>query len=122
MTRISFTVPIKPVGKARARVGKNGHHYTPAPTKAAEAAVALVARSHAPREPSLLPMRLYVEAFVRTPTARPDADNVLKLVADALNGVLWRDDAQVVDARCRKLMCGKTGDPRLSIVVEEVQP
>jgi Holliday junction resolvase RusA-like endonuclease len=30
------------------------------------------------------------------PTAKPDIDNTTKLVSDALNGVVWRDDAQVV--------------------------
>lgn len=29
------------------------------------------------------------------PQAKPDLDNVLKLVADALNGVVWLDDKQV---------------------------
>jgi Holliday junction resolvase RusA-like endonuclease len=35
------------------------------------------------------------------PTGKPDLDNSLKLVADALNKVLWRDDAQIV-------LCGMT--------------
>lgn len=30
-------------------------------------------------------------------TYRPDADNEAKLVMDALNGLVWTDDAQVVD-------------------------
>ena len=30
-------------------------------------------------------------------TYRPDADNEAKLVMDALNGLVWADDAQVVD-------------------------
>ena len=36
------------------------------------------------------------------PTTKPDADNVLKAVLDGCNGVLWRDDVQVVDVRVRK--------------------
>lgn len=27
--------------------------------------------------------------------ARPDGDNVMKLLGDALNGIVWRDDAQI---------------------------
>ena len=30
-------------------------------------------------------------------TFKPDADNEAKLVMDALNGLVWADDAQVVD-------------------------
>ena len=33
---------------------------------------------------------------------KPDVDNVLKLVMDALNGTAWRDDAQVVDVHALK--------------------
>lgn len=31
------------------------------------------------------------------PTGRPDCDNQLKLASDALNGIVWKDDAQLVD-------------------------
>ena len=31
----------------------------------------------------------------RLHTAKPDIDNVLKAVLDALNGIAWKDDAQV---------------------------
>lgn len=32
------------------------------------------------------------------PTSRPDIDNQMKTAADALNGIAWKDDAQIVDA------------------------
>lgn len=35
-------------------------------------------------------------------TYKPDADNVGKLVMDALTGVAWDDDSQVVDLHVRK--------------------
>ncbi|CUW38809.1 conserved protein of unknown function [Magnetospirillum sp. XM-1] len=37
------------------------------------------------------------------PTTKPDADNVAKLALDALNGVAWADDVQVVELEVRKL-------------------
>lgn len=46
--------------------------------------------------------------------SRPDADNCLKIVCDALNGVAWNDDSQVVDARVRKRY---GGEPSLSVCV-----
>ena len=37
------------------------------------------------------------------PTKAPDADKLMRSVGDALNGVCWRDDSQVCEARIRKL-------------------
>lgn len=37
------------------------------------------------------------------PMGRPDWDNYGKLASDALNGLFWNDDAQLVDVRVRKL-------------------
>lgn len=30
------------------------------------------------------------------PTGKPDGDNIAKCVGDALNGIVWRDDAQII--------------------------
>jgi Holliday junction resolvase RusA-like endonuclease len=37
------------------------------------------------------------------PTVRPDATKLLRAVEDALTGLVWRDDAQVVSQAVRKL-------------------
>lgn len=37
------------------------------------------------------------------PTKKPDVDNLLKSVADALNGVAYTDDSQIVSATVRKI-------------------
>ena len=36
------------------------------------------------------------------PTKKPDVDNIAKAVCDALNGVAYKDDSQVVDLTVRK--------------------
>ena len=36
------------------------------------------------------------------PTKKPDADNLLKFVGDALNSLFWVDDKQIVAATIRK--------------------
>ncbi len=37
------------------------------------------------------------------PTTRPDLDNLIKAVKDALNGVLWRDDSQIIELEAKKV-------------------
>jgi Holliday junction resolvase RusA-like endonuclease len=37
------------------------------------------------------------------PVTRPDTTKLLRCLEDALTGVLWRDDAQVVDQRAKKV-------------------
>jgi Holliday junction resolvase RusA-like endonuclease len=39
------------------------------------------------------------------PTGKPDWDNIGKLVCDSLNGILWRDDAVIVDGSTSKRYC-----------------
>jgi Holliday junction resolvase RusA-like endonuclease len=36
------------------------------------------------------------------PTGKPDIDNVQKCVKDGMNGVVWRDDALVIEVRVSK--------------------
>lgn len=36
-------------------------------------------------------------------TVKPDADNIIKVVLDALNGLVWDDDRQVTAVSCRKV-------------------
>lgn len=119
MTTVAFTVPGKPVGKQRPRLGKNGCVYTPKETKAHERKVrgcclcAMVAAG----VPKLYggPVTISVDCFF--PDARRrDADNVLKLALDALNGFLWVDDSQVVRATVTKAI--DRARPRTEIAVE----
>lgn len=35
-------------------------------------------------------------------TTRPDLDNLVKYILDMGNGVLWEDDAQIIDLNCSK--------------------
>lgn len=51
------------------------------------------------------------------PATTPDADNLLKSL-DGLNGVVWRDDRQIVDAVVRKIYSDRPG---LTITVETLE-
>jgi Holliday junction resolvase RusA-like endonuclease len=46
------------------------------------------------------------------PTCKPDMDNIVKAVADALNGVAYRDDSAIVELRVAK----RYGSPERLVV------
>jgi Holliday junction resolvase RusA-like endonuclease len=60
------------------------------------------------------------------PTTKPDVDNVVKAVFDGCNGVLWRDDVQVVSLTLRKRYtatpCVRVEARSLEVAVADVQP
>lgn len=113
---VSFFVPGPPRGKQRARSGK-GRHYTPKETVEAERDIGWQAKkAMAGRQPFEGPLELGIVARYDYPaswspkkrasifwkTSRPDLDNIAKLVKDSLNGVVWKDDAQVVSTFQKK--------------------
>ena len=53
---------------------------------------------------------------VHRPIVKPDLDNYTKSILDALNSVLWDDDAKIVHAELDKIYSEK---PRIEIEVEE---
>lgn len=58
----------------------------------------------------------------RTPAAvkRPDLDKLLRGVLDALTGVSWADDAQVVDVRTTKRLADVGETPGLWITITDL--
>ena len=50
------------------------------------------------------------------PTKKPDLDNVAKIVCDALNGVAYKDDAQVVELRVHKRF---SENPQIQVIVKQ---
>lgn len=116
MAELEFTVPGKARGKGRPRVTRAGVTYTPAETVNAEAFVKLRAANALAGRPMLegalrMTVRIVVEppqkptkarraaieAGIERPTARPDLDNCVKLVADSLNGIAYHDDAAIAE-------------------------
>lgn len=116
---VEFVVPGKPQGKGRPRIGRIGNNarmFTPKETVAYEGLISHAAQlAMAGREmlqgPVLLEMHMchpvpaswsrkkQAQALAGEvmPTVKVDADNCIKAVCDALNGVAWRDDVQVVN-------------------------
>lgn len=53
--------------------------------------------------------------------AKPDTDNVLKGIKDALKGILWRDDAQVSAESGEKWIAAGNEEPHVVILVSRVE-
>lgn len=127
----------KPRGKQRPRVLRSGIAYTPKETVNYETALRLEAATTMRREkrkPYHGPLKITVVAFLPIaaswskkkraealanlirPTCKPDADNILKML-DGLNGIVWRDDSQIVEAHVSKLY---SDQPRLVVSVWEL--
>ena len=111
--------------------------YTPSKTRKHEATVRLYAQqAMAGRQPTAHQVRLTViqvfavpaswarkarqQALAGTlrPTVKPDWDNIAKSVSDAINGVVYLDDKQVVSARVEKWYGPQ---PELEVVAETLE-
>lgn len=130
-TSVHFFVPGKPQGKGRPRAvarGKFVRMYTPEKTASYESTVALAAsqamKGRAPIEgpvavimaialpvPASWSKKKQAQALggMLLPITKPDMDNVIKAVYDAINGVVWGDDTQVVDERTTKRYAATPG-------------
>ena len=53
------------------------------------------------------------------PTTRPDTDNYIKLVTDAMNGIVYEDDNQIIAIQAAKFYA-RAGDERTVVEVIEV--
>lgn len=52
------------------------------------------------------------------PLKKPDVDNVAKIILDALNGIAYRDDKQVVTLLVKKSYAGESG---VGVTISEVE-
>jgi len=50
------------------------------------------------------------------PCKKPDMDNVVKIIADSLNNIAYRDDTQIVDCQIRKFY---SNQPRIEVTIAE---
>jgi Holliday junction resolvase RusA-like endonuclease len=113
-----FEIPGSPKGKGRPRFTRSGHAYTPESTASYEnlVKVCFAQKYHGTQPiPHGVPVEAHITAFFpipksasksraadmergfELPTKKPDTDNLAKIVLDALNGMAYHDDAQVVE-------------------------
>ena len=135
---IKFTIPGPPQGKGRPRFTKSGHTYTPAKTAEYEKLVqAEYMRQCAGQSLHGQPVRISIDVFFeipqntskkrrsemmgmdRSPTKKPDIDNVIKIITDALNGIAYDDDAQIVSLSATKFY---DETPHVDVRLDDVRP
>lgn len=51
--------------------------------------------------------RIQMEKGILNPTKKPDLDNIAKSILDALNGIAYKDDSQVVELTVKKMYADK---------------
>ena len=134
---ISFTVYGDPVAQGRPRFSTAGGSvkaYDPKKSRDFKDYVRLAASKYAPDQLIDEPLNLEVtfyrpipKSFSKKkaqeaenggvlPTTKPDIDNYLKGVKDALSGIIWRDDNCITDVQMRKRYSNK---PRIEITVRK---
>lgn len=133
--KVNFTIDGEPVGKARPRMNtRTGKAYTPDKTRMYEDYTKLLYRSQ---------VKYYFEGYVRLtikafygiaksdskkvkeqknnnilrPSKKPDIDNVIKLIADSLNDIAYKDDTQIVEMQAMKFYSNK---PRVEVTIESI--
>lgn len=134
----TFIVYGQPQGKARPRFTRTGRAYTPKKTADYEDEIRLMAKAAMGiTEPLETPIAAYIyismpvpqsyskkrskdclDGFER-PTKRPDTDNIVKAFLDACNGIVYKDDAQVVSLHATKVF-GETASVQV-LFKEELQ-
>jgi Holliday junction resolvase RusA-like endonuclease len=135
---IRFTVYGEPVAQGRPKFAVIAGHaraYDPKKSRDYKDFVKLAAAEHAPKKllEGPLSVRILVyrpipkgfskkktaeaESGLIRPTTKPDTDNYLKGIKDALKNVMWKDDSQIVDVYCSKWYGQR---PRVEVEISEL--
>lgn len=119
MSAIKFSVPTEPVPFKRVRINGKRHFNDPRYSDfklyvGLHAKVAMAGQ--APFDGAI---RIHVDVFTKykpTSLKAGDVDNHLKAICDALNGICFTDDRQVIDGHVRLFK----GEPQVEIQLEEL--
>lgn len=136
--RLSMTIIPKPKERPRAAmIGGHARIFTPKTTEAYEKEIraAWIRANGEKPEEGPLRARIYfglpipksetkankLQMLQRKvfPTKKPDLDNLAKAVLDALNGVAYKDDCQIVTMLSKK---NYSETPYVKVILEEEKP
>jgi Holliday junction resolvase RusA-like endonuclease len=117
-----FKIYGEPVAKGRPRFTKQGRTYTPAKTKKYEDDVRMMAKAAmGSSEPLETPVSVFIHITLpipqsyskkrsedclngfERPTKRPDLTNIIKSIEDGMNGIVYKDDSQIVSLHSTKV-------------------
>ena len=123
-TRLLFHIKMVPVPKGRPRMTRSGICFTPKATRDAENIVRQQIMRQFDGPAFLGPLSVVLRFWLvkpktsrnPMPTVKPDLDNFIKII-DALNGVLWVDDCQIVHIEASKHYCAAGGEPGIDLEV-----
>lgn len=139
MVTLRFSIPGEPKGKGRPRLGRSGHAFTPKDTVNYENLVKLAFSTaypeHDPVDP-VIPIKCEMKAYYFIPKSttkkkyglmlegklfplkKPDLDNIVKIICDALNGIAYHDDSQIQSVLIEKYY---SLQPRVEVVMRYEQ-
>lgn len=143
MINFTFIVPSKIQGKARARTVVNNytgkaHSFTPEATQSYENLIRWC-YENCPDKKHLKdkPFNISIRAYFKVPNSyskkkkelcynnklaikkKPDLDNILKVVLDALNGIAYDDDKNAQIIYIKKLWANKDEGEHLNVCIYE---
>jgi Holliday junction resolvase RusA-like endonuclease len=136
MFQLIYSVEGDPVGKQRPRFSR-GRTYTPKKTVDYESLIASKAsQAMGSSEPLETPVAIFIWISHAIPASyskkrkeaclnglewpkKPDLDNVAKVFLDAMNGIVYKDDVQVVKLRVSKRYDTDSG---VDVLVREELP
>ncbi len=137
---VQFSVLGEPQGKGRPRFTRKGafvRTYTPEGTEVYENLIRLEYRRQCTdyRFDDTKSLEVLITAYYaipkstskkkaaemltgsKRPNKKPDADNIMKVVADALNGIAYRDDTQIAECGVRKFYSEM---PRIEVCLRDI--
>ena len=136
MESMKFIIHAVPKPKGRPRVTRSGHAFTPKATREYEQLIVSewekqwggiepIKNPIAVRVMFYMPIpkatsnkaRERMAAGLEVPAKKPDIDNLLKAVLDALNGKAYHDDNQIVDISAEKRY---SSNPRTEVLIGEI--
>jgi Holliday junction resolvase RusA-like endonuclease len=112
-THLKLTLPYPPSANSLTAVVRGRRVKTREHRRYAVAVSSVASKAGA----QVLEGPLVLSVDVYRPRRSGDLDNTLKAIQDSLKGILWKDDAQIVEIRARRYESKE--NPRVEVMVEE---